>query len=254
MTEAFELREVPVGACLPNTWNANKMDDETFVVLVEEIRTNGFLDPIEVVALEDGQYRIIGGEHRHRAAQRLEMETIPARVLLGERWDDGDLQKFRTMRANVIQGKIDPEKFVALYSDLAKRHEASALQALMGFTDKAHWARLTKGIEDGVKDLAGKEAAKRFKERASGANTVGGLQSILTDVLGKASNTLDRQYLFFSFGGKRHVYVECDRNLYNRVKAMADQCEREGVSMRDSMKQLLDLWDRYFAVPAEDAE
>lgn len=101
MTEAaFELRDVPVGACLANEWNANKMDDETFVVLVEEIRTNGFLDPIEVVALEGEQYRIIGGEHRHKAAARLEMETIPARVLVGDRWDDGDLQKFRTMRAN----------------------------------------------------------------------------------------------------------------------------------------------------------
>lgn len=243
---AFTIRDVQVSDLHGNDWNPNEMPPAVLERLVAEIVEVGFLAPPEVVPVEGG-YRIISGAHRVRAAGLAGLSEIPALVLDGERWKDEDLQRFRTVRENIIRGALDPEKFVSLYNDLAKRHDKDALQALMGFTDKSAWARLTKGVEDGVKDLAGKEAAKRFKEKAEGANTVGGLQAILTDVLGKASNTIDRQYLFFSFGGRRHVYVECDRNLYSRIKQMADQCEREDVSMRDSFKQLLDLWDRYFA-------
>jgi ParB family chromosome partitioning protein len=64
--------------------NANQprvhFDEETLADLAASIREVGVLQPILVRFGDDGQYRLIAGERRWRAARRAGLDTIPAIV------------------------------------------------------------------------------------------------------------------------------------------------------------------------------
>src|SRR5690606_13584189 len=55
-------------------------DDDSLQDLSDSIRQDGVIQPIEVIEVEPGRYRIVHGERRWRAAQMAGLETIPAVV------------------------------------------------------------------------------------------------------------------------------------------------------------------------------
>jgi ParB family chromosome partitioning protein len=79
--EAQELREVPTDMIAPNPRQPrHDFDEETLVALAESIRLRGVLQPVLVRPLPSGNYELIAGERRWRAAEMAELETIPAIV------------------------------------------------------------------------------------------------------------------------------------------------------------------------------
>lgn len=66
----------------PNPWNPNVQDAFMYDRQKASIHTYGFAQPIIVRLAADGEYEIIDGEHRWRAAKELGMKQIPA-------WDLG---------------------------------------------------------------------------------------------------------------------------------------------------------------------
>ncbi len=54
--------------------------DETITELADSIKQDGVIQPIEVTQVRDGQYMIVHGERRWRAAQLAGLATIPAVV------------------------------------------------------------------------------------------------------------------------------------------------------------------------------
>ena len=56
-------------------------DNEEMDALVESIRTNGILTPLTVRPLDNGEYEIVSGHRRFRAAQKAGLETVPAVIL-----------------------------------------------------------------------------------------------------------------------------------------------------------------------------
>lgn len=56
-------------------------DNEEMDALVESIRTNGILTPLTVRPLDNGEYEIVSGHRRFRAAQKAGLETVPAIIL-----------------------------------------------------------------------------------------------------------------------------------------------------------------------------
>jgi uncharacterized ParB-like nuclease family protein len=115
--EELNVGQIPLEQLRPNPWNPNEMDDAAFNRLAEELQDVGMIDPIQVVPMEDGLYRIIGGEHRYQVARTLGWKTLPCVVLSEARWKDEDLQKLVTVRLNVLRGKINPERMVSPYFD-----------------------------------------------------------------------------------------------------------------------------------------
>lgn len=76
-----DLLEVPVSAILANNYQPRtRFEEEALVALTDSIRELGVLQPILVRALEDGQYELIAGERRWRAARRAGLPSIPAVV------------------------------------------------------------------------------------------------------------------------------------------------------------------------------
>lgn len=65
--------------------------DETLEELSESIRQDGVIQPIEVAEIRPGQYMIVHGERRWRAAKLAGLETIPAIV---QRRDYNDVTRF----------------------------------------------------------------------------------------------------------------------------------------------------------------
>jgi hypothetical protein len=111
-TAKLKIVKVPVERIHPNPWNPNRQDDRTYQANRESIRTFGFIDPVTARPHPDidGDWQIIDGEHRFRAAQdegMTEVDLIPLKL------DDNAAKKL-TVILNEARGEAD----VALLGEL----------------------------------------------------------------------------------------------------------------------------------------
>lgn len=80
-TEGAVYREVDVGEVVPNPFQPREhFDEETLAALTASIAEVGVIQPIVVRAREDGNYELIAGERRWRAAKRANLPAIPALI------------------------------------------------------------------------------------------------------------------------------------------------------------------------------
>ena len=76
-----EMTEIAVEDILPNPAQPRtSFDEEALDELADSIRQLGLIQPITVRRNGDGRYTIISGERRWRAAQRADLQTLPAYI------------------------------------------------------------------------------------------------------------------------------------------------------------------------------
>jgi ParB family chromosome partitioning protein len=76
-----ELLEIDIDLIEPNSFQPRtSFDDEKLESLAQSIRSNGIIQPIVVRRIGAGQYQLVAGERRWRAAQRAGLQRIPAIV------------------------------------------------------------------------------------------------------------------------------------------------------------------------------
>lgn len=76
-----EMAQIAIADIIPNpTQPRTQFDEEALDELADSIRTLGVIQPITVKRRDDGKYIIISGERRWRAAQRADMESLPAYI------------------------------------------------------------------------------------------------------------------------------------------------------------------------------
>ncbi len=76
--ETAGLREIPVAAVLPNPHQPRgRFADNALEDLAASIREHGVLQPLVVTELAGGDYQLIAGERRWRAARRAGLVTVP---------------------------------------------------------------------------------------------------------------------------------------------------------------------------------
>jgi ParB family chromosome partitioning protein len=79
--EPEELRQLPVELIVANPDQPRRrFDEESLVALADSIRERGVLQPVLVRPLPAGNYELIAGERRWRAAGLAGLETMPAIV------------------------------------------------------------------------------------------------------------------------------------------------------------------------------
>jgi ParB family chromosome partitioning protein len=79
--DAEELRQLPVDLIIPNpNQPRHRFDEDALVALSESIKERGVLQPVLVRPLPAGNYELIAGERRWRAAGVAGLETMPAIV------------------------------------------------------------------------------------------------------------------------------------------------------------------------------
>lgn len=110
------LRDVPVSSIHANRHQPRKVfDEEALNSLVESIRSLGVLQPVLVRPSEDaGQYELIAGERRWRAARRAGLQTIPAVVKTVE--ELGALEQ--AVVENLHRADLNPLEEAAAYQQL----------------------------------------------------------------------------------------------------------------------------------------
>jgi ParB family chromosome partitioning protein len=75
------LREIPLASIRPNQFQPRtRFDEEALSALVDSIRAVGLLQPVLVREVAEGEYELIAGERRCRAARRAGLQAVPALV------------------------------------------------------------------------------------------------------------------------------------------------------------------------------
>jgi ParB family chromosome partitioning protein len=75
------LLDLDVDRIVPNPWQPRLiMNEDALAELVESIREHGVLQPLIVTRTEEGQYALVAGERRWRAARAAGLLTVPVVV------------------------------------------------------------------------------------------------------------------------------------------------------------------------------
>jgi hypothetical protein len=250
----IDFKWVPIDRLVPNSWNINVQDDITFNLLQDEIAEVGMIDPIEVVPLEDDVYVILGGEHRWRAAKNLGHEEVPCVLLTDTKWKDQDLQKFVTVRLNVIHGKVDSDKFVVLYNDMAAKYGADAMQRLMGYADTQQFQKMLGWVKKGLKQSLPKAMAQEVDEATKDVKSVQDLQNIIQELFQKYGDTLGLSFMVFTYGKQQHIYVSMDAKMRRSMDRVMECCRFTGQDINDFLRPLFDEFAKKAAVEIEKKE
>jgi ParB family transcriptional regulator, chromosome partitioning protein len=111
------LREIPPDLIQPNARQPRKTFDQARLAeLAESIRTRGVLQPIVVRPLAGGSFELVAGERRLRAAQMVDLETIPALVRDTDDWERLDLALAENM-ARVDLNPVEAARACAMLVD-----------------------------------------------------------------------------------------------------------------------------------------
>ena len=114
----------------PNPWNPNRQDAFIYEKELASIRAFGFVDPILTRNL-GGDFEIIDGEHRWKAAGELGIDPVPI-VNLGEIGEAEARQL--TIVLNETRGRADPGLLRGLLEDLASRKPVQDLLDVLPYT------------------------------------------------------------------------------------------------------------------------
>jgi ParB family chromosome partitioning protein len=111
------LRELALELVRPNPRQPRRdFDEEALLALAESIRSRGLLQPVVVRPLAGGQFELVAGERRVRAARLAGLETIPAVVREAEDWERLDLALAENM-ARVDLNPVEAARACAMLVD-----------------------------------------------------------------------------------------------------------------------------------------
>ena len=230
-TKALKRIELPIDALVPNPDNPNRMKDKEFNLLVDNLQRTGLTDPIMVRPIEDGKYRIVSGHHRYDAAVYLEFETVPCVIV--ELDDEEELSQL--VRMNTIHGRMDPEKFMKLHSQLSQKYSDEILQDMLGFADEAEFQRLIKSTKKSLPP----EMKKAFDEGAKEIKTIDDLAKLLNSLFTRYGDTLPYQFMYLDSQGKDCLWLRISKKTYDACFVLGDICRDKKRTMDDLFGFLL---------------
>lgn len=110
------LRQIPVAAVVRNPHQPRTHFDEAALdELAQSIREHGLLQPLVVTELPGGDYQLIAGERRWRAAHRAQLATVP--VVVKEASAQQQLEL--ALIENIQRADLDPIEEARAYRALA---------------------------------------------------------------------------------------------------------------------------------------
>jgi ParB family chromosome partitioning protein len=113
--DASAFRELPVSAISANRRQPrSRFDEEAMAALTASVRELGVLQPVLVWETGNGNYELIAGERRWRAARRAGLATIPAIVRMAD--DTSSLEQ--ALVENVQREDLNPMDEAAAYQQL----------------------------------------------------------------------------------------------------------------------------------------
>ncbi|MFA6304262.1 MAG: ParB/RepB/Spo0J family partition protein [Patescibacteria group bacterium] len=119
LEQAFDLdervRQVKLADITANPWQPRKhFDYGELEDLVNSIKKHGILQPLIVIGAGEGKYQLIAGERRFRAAQILELATVPCLVREAEKLEQLEL----ALVENLQRADLNPIEEARAYQQL----------------------------------------------------------------------------------------------------------------------------------------
>jgi ParB family chromosome partitioning protein len=109
------LADVPLSRIIPNSFQPRRhFDEESLAALTASVRELGVLQPVLVRPRPEGDYELVAGERRWRAAKRAGLQTIPA--LVRDVTDDASLEQ--ALVENLHRQDLNPLEEAAAYQQL----------------------------------------------------------------------------------------------------------------------------------------
>lgn len=211
--------------------------------LVREIQDVGFLDPLIVVPILDAQgiyYRILGGEHRYKAAMTLGLPGVPCVVLEDPKFQDEELQKAMTARLIFLKGKVDRTKLVHLVKEFADKYSAEKTRDLFAFTDQTAWNQIVWGLKKQIQKAGlPAEAVKEFDERARGKTAMKDLTAIVEYLFTTYKGTLSHGYMVFTFSGRQYVYIPATGPTVAAAEKLMNACAEHSIDINLVLQEAL---------------
>lgn len=246
------IRMIAIEKIHPNAWNPNEQTDETFNQLVEEIKQDGFDHPLQVCpctceTLSGEHYRIIGGEHRFRAAQVLGMKEVPCTVY--EKWDE-ITQKIKTVRRNLLSGELNDRKFTDLVASLKDDGTISdeELWQRLGFDTQNDYLRHLVDLADIDESKKATWLSSLMEETKKEVFAVDSMSDVLNHIFSQYGETVPQSFLFFAHKGKTHLMVLMSNELKNKLEKVVEEVKK---SKEDMCAYLLSVLE---AVPEKEEE
>ena len=242
----YPLEYLPVDKLIPNDWNPNKMNEKGFSRLVNEVSEHSVIETCAVVPVTingEKMYRIIGGEHRWRAAKEAGDPKVPALILVGDAWQNEDLQKFVTMRLNVLRGSLNPDKFLSLYDDMTNKYGPDAVGKLMGYTDEYVFRKIVDDVKKSLKNSLPKDMGKNVDKALSNAKTVDDLSRIVQMLFHQYGDSLDMSFMIFTFGKREHIYVQMNAKTKKMMDKIMMYCRAESKNINDIIEPMLETFN-----------
>jgi len=228
--------DLQISSLVVNENNPNNMSDREFDLLVDNLGEVGFTDPVLVRPLGDGEYRIVGGHHRVEAARYLGFTEVPCTVIENPDFDD-DMEHFQMVRHNTIRGKMDAEKFLALYSKVSGKYADEVLQDMFGFAEEAEFQKL---IQQTAKSLP-KEMQDKFLDAAAAIKTVDGLAKLLNKMFTMYGDTLPFGYMVFDYGGQQSMWLRVEKKTMSAMGILGTMCIDRKRTVDDVIGKLVQL-------------
>ncbi len=109
------LQEIPISSISPNRRQPRTaFDEESLAALTASVRELGILQPVLVRATGPGEYELVAGERRWRAAKRAGLQVIPALV----RTTDDAASLEQALVENLQREDLNPMDEAAAYQQL----------------------------------------------------------------------------------------------------------------------------------------
>lgn len=102
-----------------------EMDDDNLVALGANIKRNGVLQPLGVIATADGRYRISWGHRRFEAAKLVGETHVPVRLV-----DDDTKEEEFKVAENAFHEPVNPVAEATYFADLLERKYSGYIEQL----------------------------------------------------------------------------------------------------------------------------
>jgi len=153
-TSAF--RDVPVSAVRPNPHQPRQhFDEESLAALAASVREVGVLQPVLVREVGEGEYELIAGERRWRAAKRAGLPSIPVLVRTADDMASLEQAVVENLHRQDLNALEEAGAYQQLIEDFSLTHEQLATRvgkSRVTVTNMLRLFQLPPGIQKLVRD------------------------------------------------------------------------------------------------------
>lgn len=240
---SLKAADIRIDALIANERNVNEMTENKLARLMKEISEVGFLVPLNVIPVDATrtQFFILGGEHRWKAAKRLGMTYVTCVIHDDEKFKDMDFVDLVTFRLNVLRGDINNEKFFQMYKRMCDKVGPDRVQDQLGITDNAEFKKLTKNIQQSLKDQnAPSQVIDEVEKAGKKAKTPEELSLKISKILKNYSESMMTQAIIFQSQTGESIFFKASENTFRLVKILVEHSQQKGKNVNELLAPMLD--------------